>query len=200
MEIDERAAFRSAGGWFVALVGEVGDRWDLPGLGEWTVRDLAGHTSRALATVGSYLDADPGPVEVESATGYFRAALQASSAAIAERGRDAGRALGDDPAGAVADLDARVQAQVAAAADDAFVGTPAGGMRLLDYLPTRTFELVVHTSDLAAALGLAASPPDHAAASALRLAVELTRERGATADVLLALTGRRTLPPSFTVL
>ena len=31
------------------------DAWDGPGLGEWTVRDLVGHTSRSLVTVIDYL-------------------------------------------------------------------------------------------------------------------------------------------------
>jgi uncharacterized protein (TIGR03083 family) len=200
MRMDERAAFASAGGWFRWMATQVGDRWDAPGLGEWTVRDLVGHTSRALSTVASYLDAEPGPVEVESATAYFGLALQASSSAIADRGREAGRSLGDDPAAAVQELDERVQAKVAAAADDAFVGTAAGGMRLADYLPTRTFELVVHTCDLASALEVDATPPHDAAASALHLALDLSLLNGSAADVLLALSGRRGLPPGFTIL
>jgi uncharacterized protein (TIGR03083 family) len=200
MRDDERAAFGSAGAWFREVVAQVGDRWEQPGLGEWTVRDLVGHTSRALLTVAAYLDAEPGPVVVESPVAYFGAALQSSAAAIAERGRDAGRALGGDPVAAVAELEDRVRATVAGAPDDAFVGTPAGGMRLVDYLPTRTFELVVHTADLVTALGLDETPPRDAAASALRLAVDLSVERGTAGDVLLALTGRRGLGTGFTVL
>jgi uncharacterized protein (TIGR03083 family) len=200
VDVDERAAFIAAGRWFCSVVAEVGDRWDRPGLGEWTVRDLVGHTSRALSTVVAYLQAEPGPIEVDSPSAYFRASIQADSTAIAERGRVAGQALGDDPVGAVAGLDAAVQSTVAAAEDDAFVGTVAGGMRLIDYLPTRTFELVVHTADLAVALGVDADPPDDAARSALQLVGELTLERGATAAVLHALTGRRPLEPTFTLL
>jgi uncharacterized protein (TIGR03083 family) len=201
VDIDERAAFRSAGEWFRQVVGEVGDRWERPGLGEWTVRDLVGHTSRALITVATYLDAEPGQVVVESTTAYFLSAPQSgtAAAAVAERGREAGRALGEDPVAAVADLEERVQAKVASATDDAFVATVAGGMRLIDYLPTRTFELVVHTADLTSALGIAAAPPSVAAASALRLAADLALERESAVDVLLALTGRRPLPDGFSI-
>lgn len=201
VEIDERAAFKSAGEWFGQVVGEVGDRWDRPGLGEWTVRDLVGHTSRALITVASYLDAEPGPVVVQSATAYYQAVPQsgAAAAAVAERGREAGRALGDDPVAAVAELRQRVQAKVESASDDAFVGTAAGGMRLVDYLPTRTFELVVHTTDLTSALGIEAAPPSAAAASALRLAADLSLMRGSAVEVLLALAGRRPLPNGFSI-
>jgi hypothetical protein len=119
---------------------------------------------------------------------------------VAERGRAAGRALGTDAVAFLADLDARTQAKVRAASDDAFVGTPFGGMRLVDYLPTRTFELVVHTGDLAQAAGIASSPPDDALTSALRLAADLARVRGQGLLVLRALTGRGPLPPGFTLL
>ena len=198
MHIDERAAFRSAAEWFREVVHEVGDRWDVPGLGEWSVRDLVGHTSRALSTVASYLDAEPGPVVVESTTAYYLAVGQ-SSAAVAERGRQAGRALDDDPVAAISELFDRVPAKVDSAPDDAFVATAAGGMRLIDYLPTRTFELVVHTADLASALDLEPAPPPVAAASALGLAGELSLERGSAVEVLLALTGRRALAAGFTL-
>jgi hypothetical protein len=108
--------------------------------------------------------------------------------------------MGTDPVAFLGALAERVLKKVEAAADDAFVATIAGGMRLIDYLPTRTFELVVHTADLGVALDVVDEPPAEAAASALLLAGLLVRENGATADVLLALTGRRPLPTGFTVL
>ena len=73
---------------------------------------------------------------------------------MAERGREAGAALGADPAAAVAGIAARVLPVVGACDGTEVITTIAGGMRLADYLPTRTFELVVHTADLAAALDL----------------------------------------------
>jgi uncharacterized protein (TIGR03083 family) len=198
--VDERAAFRAASAWFLSTVDEVGDRWTEPGLGEWTVRDLVGHTSRSLVTVEAYLAAEPGEVTVASALDYYLAIRAASAGpAVAERGRQAGAAMGEDPVGFLAALAARVHTLVEATADDAFVATIAGGMRLIDYLPTRTFELVVHTGDLASALDVATAPPVEAADSALQLAALLTREKGATVDVLLALTGRRPLPAGFTL-
>jgi hypothetical protein len=119
---------------------------------------------------------------------------------VAERGRRAGAAMGADPLAFLAALEERVLAKVAVADDDAFVATAAGGMTLADYLPTRTFELVVHTADLAAALGLSTDPPAEALGSALELAAMLVREHVDGVAVLLALTGRRPLPPGFTVL
>jgi hypothetical protein len=84
--------------------------------------------------------------------------------------------------------------------DDAPVTTPAGTMRLIDYLPSRVFELVVHTDDLARALGI-----EHQADVAART-VATTFLAGIVAEaedgdlVLRALTGRDTLPAGFTAL
>jgi hypothetical protein len=71
------------------------------GLGEWDVRSLAGHTSRALVTVETYLARPASAADLASATGYFRSTRAAAAdAAVVARGRDAGAALGSDPAGA----------------------------------------------------------------------------------------------------
>ncbi len=72
-------------------------------------------------------------------------------------------------------------------------------MRLADYLPTRTFELVVHTRDLAAALGLTPAAPTAAARDAVSLASERVLDEGRAGEVLLALTGRRPLPKGCTL-
>jgi uncharacterized protein (TIGR03083 family) len=198
-----RDAFMEAAAYFVATVARVpADGWDRPGLGEWSVRALVGHTSRAFFTVETYLAAGatradvPGPVE------YFLVALAptADHSTIAERGRHAGAALGDDPAGAVRALAERVVARVQRAADTDLVGTPAGGMTLIAYLPTRVFELAIHTLDLAAALGVAGSLPDAAAVVTLDLVAALARQRGRDTELLLAATGRGALPAGYTVL
>lgn len=73
-------------------------------------------------------------------------------------------------------------------------------MRLQDYLPTRTFELTVHTADLARALGLPLDLPGTAAAEALRIVSELAIREGHAGAFLLAATGRTGLPAGFTVL
>jgi hypothetical protein len=78
--------------------------------------------------------------------------------------------------------------------------TIAGGMRLRDYLPTRTFELVVHTGDLAAALDAPLAVPGAAAADALTLVAQLAIEAGTAGQLLLATTGRSQLPAGFSVL
>jgi hypothetical protein len=165
------------------------------------VRALVGHTSRALLTVETYL-ARPAPAaEVASATDYFRATRTAAAgAAVATRGRDAGAALGSDPAAAVAQIAARVLALIDTHDGTELVTTIAGGMQLGDYLPTRTFELAVHTADLAMALGVPPDVPAAAAAQALAIVADLAVTDGLAGPLLLAATGRPARPADFSVL
>ncbi len=198
---DSQRAFADAAEWFVRTAALVGDRWDLPGLGEWDVRALVGHTSRSLLTVEMYLGRPAVAVDVASAPDYYRATRAISSGPdVAQRGRDAGVALGDEPAAAVAEIATRVVPRVRDATGTELVTTIAGGMRLSDYLPTRTFELVVHTADLAAALSIHADVPPIAAEQALELVGALAVADGLAAPLLLAATGRSGLPPGFSVL
>ena len=73
-------------------------------------------------------------------------------------------------------------------------------MRLTDYLPTRTFELTVHTCDLAAALDGPLDVPPSAAALALSLVSELAIDGGRAGGLLLLATGRSRGQGGFTVL
>jgi Mycothiol maleylpyruvate isomerase N-terminal domain len=198
---ESRQAFADAAEWFVGVAGLVGDRWEEPGLGEWDVRALVGHTSRAMLTVESYLGTPAERADVPSAPDYYRAtSALAAGAEVAQRGRDAGAALGEDPVRAVGEIAARVVPLVLRSTGEELVTTIAGGMRLADYLPTRTFELVVHTADLAAALSVPADVPDTAAMQALHLVAALAVAEGRAAPLLLAATGRSGLPPGFTLL
>jgi uncharacterized protein (TIGR03083 family) len=177
------------------------DAWEGPGLGEWTVRDLVGHTSRSLVTVIEYLARPVSEEVVLSASAYFTAISGASfdADAVTERGRRAGRDLGDDPASR---FDALVHeaVRVAEATDpDVVVHTIVGGMRVAAYLPTRTFELCVHGLDIAAATGITVDLPPQAVEEASALAAVSAAQRGLGPDLLLAMTGRRALPPGFSV-
>jgi uncharacterized protein (TIGR03083 family) len=178
--------------------------FDAPGLGEWTVRELIGHTSRALTTVEEDLQPGGGTVDIADSLGYLRRghALRAQhpelDADIAERGRAAAAQLGADPATAVAELARRVAGVVAAASPDAVVRTRIGGMSLAEYLPTRTFELAVHGADLAAATGQPLPPGYHEPLVASgELTIRLAAARGELPLVLRALLGRTTLPVGF---
>jgi hypothetical protein len=198
---ESRRAFADAAAHFVRTAALVRDRWQEPGLGEWDVRALVGHTSRSLLTVEAYLAQPAAAVEVPSAAAYYDAISgMTSGPAVAARGVAAGEALGDDPATAVHEIAARVVPLVEDSDGSSLLTTIAGGMRLDDYLPTRTFELAVHTCDLATALGLPLEVPDTAAAQALRLVSELAVTRGQAGPLLLAATGRTGLPPGWSVL
>jgi uncharacterized protein (TIGR03083 family) len=198
---DSRRVFTDATEWFVRTAALVGDRWDRPGLGEWDVRALVGHTSRSLLTVETYLARPAAAVELASPGDYVRATRAiAADASVAARGRDAGAALGADPAAAVGEIAVRVRALLETCDGAELVTTIAGGMRLSDYLPTRTFELAVHTADLATALGAPLDIPATAAAQALQIVTELAVADGLAGPLLLAATGRPALPTGFSVL
>ena len=47
----ERQAFKDAAEWFIDVTGHTRNHLEEPALGEWCVRDLLGHTSRALSTL-----------------------------------------------------------------------------------------------------------------------------------------------------
>jgi uncharacterized protein (TIGR03083 family) len=175
------------------------DQWTQPGLGEWDLRALVGHTSRSLITVETYLGQPAETEELASPAAYLAGAAASDPASVADRGRAAGQALGEDPAGFVRALVDRVLPLVAGE-DDPLITTVGGGMRLRQYLPTRTFELVVHGLDIARAAGLPA--PDYSAGlltEVLGLASAAAVLGGRGPEVLLALTGRATLPSGFSI-
>lgn len=200
--IGPRATFLSAADTFESLVGEIpAGALDGPGLGAWDLRALVGHASRSLVTVETYLDQPADAVEVPAASAYYVAVAGAllDGAAVTERGRAAGAALGEDPAGFVRALAHRVREKLAGR-DPAYVmSTIAGSMELDEYLRTRTFELVVHGLDIAAATGLTVTFEADALADATTLAAEVAAALGRAPEVLRALTGRRTLPAGFSV-
>ncbi|GAT11621.1 maleylpyruvate isomerase N-terminal domain-containing protein [Mycolicibacterium novocastrense] len=195
--------FASAARSFADLVGRIpADAWSGPGLGDWDLRSLVGHTSRSLTTVLTYLETPADREDIATPREYYArvnpAALGLDPADVAERGRQAGRDLGDDPAAAVADLVSRALARLETV-DDPLIRVLGGlGIRLRTYLPTRTFELAVHSLDIARAVDLSLTLPGAVLEEALVLAARIAAEhQGET--VLMALTGRDSLPPSFSI-
>ena len=175
--------------------------WDGPGLGEWTLRDLVGHTSRSLVTVIDYLVRPVAEEVVPSGSAYL-AAISAGTfdaAAVTERGRQAGRDLGEDPASRFSHLVDQAVGVAEGTDPDLVVHTIVGGMRVAEYLPTRTFELCVHGLDIAAATGVPVALPAPAVEEACALAAVTAAQRGLGPDLLLAMTGRRGLPQGFSV-
>lgn len=188
---------------FVEVLGQVrDDQWELPGLGVWTVRSLAGHTARAILTVETYLgQEEPGEVTVPSAEGYYTSVYPqfTDADAVAARGVEAGIWLGSDPVGHVSDVLSRTQSLIAIQPANRIVSIGGMGILLSEYLRTRVFELVVHTIDLAQAIGVEPGLPPAAIADTLALAGATAAARGLGQQVLMALTGRAALPRDFTV-
>lgn len=202
-EVGARAWFELASTGVLAVVDAISsEQLDRPGLGEWDVRSLLGHTSRAFVTLVDYVGREPGPdADLVGTAGYYAAAraLPSGDAAVAERGRAAGRALGDDPWSAVHAAADRALRVVRESADDTPAVTPFGTLALSDYLPTRALELTVHGLDLARAIGQ--DPPAElveACVPAVALCARVAP--GQAPRVLLALTGRTVLPPGCSLL
>jgi hypothetical protein len=88
---DSRTSYASAAGSFVEQVARIPvEALDGPGLGDWDLRALVGHTSRSLVTVETYLDRPAAEVGVPTAAAYYRRIADAGGAstpAITERGR-----------------------------------------------------------------------------------------------------------------
>jgi uncharacterized protein (TIGR03083 family) len=196
---DPIATFTSAARSFAALVHDIPcDRWDGPGLSEWDLRSLVGHTSRSLITVSTYLQQAAEREDITTPQEYY-AKVNPVAAGIAERGRQAGRDLGDDPAATVDELVSRVLDELSGAGNPLIQVIGGAGIRLHTYLPTRTFELAVHGLDIARVVGISFALPVDVLEQATGLAARIAVAEGHGETVLLALTGRAGLPPSFSV-
>ncbi|MDT5245365.1 MAG: hypothetical protein QOD36_2741 [Mycobacterium sp.] len=201
---DTVATFASAARSFAALVHDIPtDRWDGPGLGEWDLRSLVGHASRSLITVSTYLAQPAEREDIATPQEYYArvnpAALGISPEGVAERGRQAGRDLGDNPAATVDDLLSRVLDELSDAGNPLIQVIGGLGIRLRTYLPTRTFELAVHGLDVARAVEISFPLPADVLEEATGLAARIGVDEGHGPTVLLALTGRAELPPSFSI-
>ena len=200
---DIRETYLEAGEFFAKVVDQVDiDGWEVPALGEWCARDLTGHTYRSCSTILSY-SAKPGDkVDLERPVDYFLKAFEglADPKQVAERGRAAGLEIIDDPRMMVRGFAMYVKNKLEELADDHIMATPVGGMRLIDYLPTRTFELIIHTMDLAKAVGVDDQPPEKGMAATLEILGQIALYRGRASDVVFGVTGRGGLSDGFSVL
>ena len=182
--------YAAASDFFVGVVAAVPpERYEQRWTDEWRVLDLIGHGNRAHDLVVEYL-AEPMQT---MPPGYLE------PSAIAERGRRAVAALGDDPVASVRASARRTHDTIADADEHAVVGTPFGTMPLCDYLPSRAAELVLHGVDLARAIGLDPNPDDHALRGCLTFLADRAVTRGDGLLVAEALAGRTTLPVDFSV-
>ena len=200
---DIRETYLEAGEYFASIVDQVDiDGWDGPALGEWCVRDLTGHTYRSFTTVLSYSLKPADKVDLEGPVDYFREALKtlADPKHVAELGRAAGLEIIDNPQMMVRGFAMYVKNKLEEMPDDFILDCPIGGIRLIDYLPTRTFELIIHTMDLAKAVGVEVNPPEAGMDATLQIMGQLALYGGHASDLVLAATGRGELPSGFSVL
>ncbi len=199
-----REAYLESAEYFAGVVDKIDvEGWEAPALGEWTVRDLAGHTYRSLTTILSYSSPPAETVDVESAADFIVKATTGPNAdpgRTAERGRAAGLEIIDSPQMMVRGFFNFVREKLSELDDDTIMKSPLGGIRLSEYLQVRTMELVVHTLDLAEAVGQDARPPAGAMKVTLDVLSAVAVKRGLGASVALAATGRAPLPAGFTLL
>ena len=204
-----RTAYLESAEYFAGVVDKIDiDGWEAPALGEWTVRDLAGHTYRSLTSVLSYSAALAERVDMESPVDFITAALDGGDPKlVAERGRAAGLEIIDSPQMMVRGFLNMVRSKLDELADDAVLKTPLGGIRLIDYLPVRTMEYAPWSwwcipLDLTRAIrtGIEAQPPESAMKVALDVLASVAVRRGLGAPLALAATGRSPLPAGFTLL
>ena len=195
--------FSSAADAFVNVVrGIKPDTWETHGLGVWSVRSLVGHTARALITVCDYLELDPASqVDMETAGDYYGQIylVYTNPEAIAQRGVQAGIALGDNPIEAIETLKKRALDLISAQDATRLVSLGGMGIPLNEYLKTRVFELVVHSIDIARATGQEAHFASDLIEESAALAAGIAARKGDGEQVLMALTGREQLPEGFSV-
>ena len=197
-----RQAYLESAEFFAGLVDGVDvDAWEEPALGQWTLRDLAGHTYRSISTVVGYSEKPAPQVNVESPVDWILNVRQhADPDRIAELGRSAGLEIMDNPQMMVRGFLNMARERVGGLDDDFILATPRGGMRFVDYLQLRTMELVIHGSDLARALGAEATPPAGGMQVALQVLTGVAVAEGRGPDLADALTGRRVLPAGYNLL
>jgi uncharacterized protein (TIGR03083 family) len=139
--------------------------WQLPGLGEWSVAELAGHLVRGATRVDAYLDRElDGAEPTADRVSYWHFDLAGAAPGIAQRARDVAAESGpSELPQRFADGWRASAARAETLAWDHLLQTFRGPMRLDEYLATRVLEVVVHHMDLNAALGRPPEPtPDGA--------------------------------------
>jgi uncharacterized protein (TIGR03083 family) len=195
-----RAGLSEGAATFLATLRNIGpEHWDRPGaLGDWTTRELTAHTLRAFITIDGYLQARPSTDRVlADATEYYATVLADAGVhqGVLTRARQAARQL-IDPVGEAEVTAAHTLALVASTADDEPVNTYAGQITLVEYLATRVVELGVHTLDLQRATGQPTElHPDTSA-----VIVSVLTSLASPVALILALSGRASLPDGFNVL
>ncbi|WP_328318350.1 maleylpyruvate isomerase family mycothiol-dependent enzyme [Streptomyces sp. NBC_00388] len=151
-------------------------------LGDWTVRELAAHLAMAVGSVSRFLDEEaPAVQELTLLEWPF------ATAPVADRISEDVRALAaaSDPVELLDRAVAALAERLPGADGERLLATRVGAMRLADYLVSRCVELVVHTDDLNAAVGLEIPYDPKALAACTRLLADALAARapGASTEV-----------------
>ncbi len=203
--IRARRAFHEAAGFVRELVeGIKADEWSQPGLGEWTVAELVVHATRAASTIVAYAEVEA-ELAFEDAAAYYLGVLdgEAIHDAVATRAREQAARIEEPLPEYVAAEFARANEVLERTPAAQVLGTFAGGIRLIDYLPTRVVELVVHGIDLADALDRDVHVPVVAMQVTLETLGDVAVARPDVVDpaqIVRALTGRGSLPSDANLL
>ena len=119
--MDNRQLYLDSAAAVLGLVRRIpDDAWDNPALGSWDVRALVGHTGRALSTVTQNVARPAATLQLDGAAEYLAAGHRGAATlqdGVAQRGVDAGAALGAAPAATFASLLAEAEAALAAHPD-----------------------------------------------------------------------------------
>ncbi len=195
--MDVKENFYTAADLFESTVSTIPEaKWDLPGLGNWSIRSLVGHGLRAMTTVLEYQGKQSNtssPNQIHDPAGYFLAANiddPEVTNAIEKRGVQAGLELGANPLEKISEAVLQVKGFVRGAPLDLPMVTRMGEMTLATYLPTRTFELSVHSTDLATALGEDLVLPESLYFEVISILAHIARQKGGGTDLVKFLTGR----------
>lgn len=199
-----RDDFREAAGFFLETVSRIPpDAWDSPGLGAWSVRELVAHTSHTFESLKNSTSPARTATHVElHGPAELYAKLVGAGGKdddIAERGREGGRGLVDDPVGAIRREAKEALEVLDGVPDDHPTRSLVGGIRFIDWLATRVVELTVHSMDIAEATDIDAQPPSGAMRTTLAVLSEIAVAKGLAAEIAMAATGRRPLRDGFTL-
>lgn len=175
------------------------DQWALPGIGEWSIRELAVHTVRAGSTLTTYAAAKAvGDRDAFGPVDYYMAVLADPEVhkGVSERARTQAAGIEIPIAEYARGVFAEAEQVLERTPADHLLATPVCNIRMVDYLPTRVVELVVHGIDLSVATDRIADVPPEAMELTLEVLAALTLRRQDVVDpvrLVRALTGRGTL-------
>ncbi|MBL76038.1 MAG: hypothetical protein CL763_03850 [Chloroflexi bacterium] len=178
------------------------NQWDANALDQWSFRDLVGHTGRSIKLVKEFGSQRSESLDVQSAALHYQISLSPEGAnqRVAAGGVEAGNALGEDPVLHLQEAWITTQETLHSTEEDTVISYVNGGIKFGDYLRTRILELVVHSIDLAQAIGIDYEPPKEAMREALYLLADLAVDTPYASKLALISTGREISKTSFNVI